>query len=200
MLIENAIAPLLGKLPSCPEPDVARAYLFALIEFCSKTKGMSAWVTTSTEDMKTPNLGLDQQVIDIIDATLDGKDLSIVMMNDRRVLTATDENPVLTWQNVNVPMVIPDPPEILEVQLLLAYAPGPTATTVEDTIYVRYQEALENGTLARLYAAPDAAWSKPALVAFHKGEFEKSIEEAKATFSKNVNASATKLRTTKGAL
>lgn len=200
MLIENAITPLLGKLPGCPEQEVERAYLFALIEFCTKTRAMSAWVTTTTEDLKIPSLNLDQQIIDIIDATMDGEDLTIVMMNDRRVLSATNESPVLTWQNVNVPVILPDPEETLEVQLLLAYAPGPTATTIEDTIYVRYQEAIENGALARLYAAPKSPWSDLSLVAFHKTQFDKSIEEAKAFLSKNINAAATKLRTAKGAL
>lgn len=200
MLIEDAIKPLVGRVTGCPELEIIRAYRFGLIEFCAKTNVMTSWVTTNTEDLKTPSLSMDQQVIDILDATLDGEDLNIVPMNSREVLTASAEAPVLTWQNPNVPMILPDPVEPLEVQLLMSYAPGPDSLQVEDTIYLRYQEALEEGAMWRLLKDSKRPWADPAQAAIHKGVFDQAAKEAASFVRRNIRTLATRLRTKKGPL
>jgi hypothetical protein len=201
MLINQAISPLMGKAPGCPELEMERAYLFATIDFCKRTRVMLSWVITTSDALLTPTITLDQQVTEIIDATINGEDLTIAKLNDRRVLNATVDKPVLTWSNANVPILMPtDVPAGTELQMLLVFAPGPTTTDIEDTIYLAHQEALEHGTLARLLAQPRQQWTDQATAGYYAGLFEAAVKDARSKQSQNMSMAAIRPRTKIGVL
>lgn len=181
MLIQTAVEKIAGKVPGCPEPELINAYRNALTEFCKETRVMVAWINTTTVAMAAAVISPDQQVIDILDALLDGEEIDIVGMNDRAVTTATDEEPVLTWRNPNLPQVVPQPATSLDVEMLMVFAPGPAATEVEDTIWLRYSEALEHGALARLFAEPGSTYSNPALAGYHQDQFNSAMGTSEST-------------------
>lgn len=199
MLIQDAIESIRGDVPGCPEPEVIKAYRNALIEFCKRTRVMTAWVNTTTAAMAVATISADQQVLDILDAQLQGQDINIVGLNDRDLTTATDEEPVLTWRNPNLPQIVPQPATSLDVQMLMVFAPGPAATTVDDAVWLRYSEDLEHGALARLMAKPGAAYSKPDVAAYHRSLFVQAMDRSAGDGSQ-VKRIANKLRTQKSAI
>ncbi len=197
MLIQDAIEKITGKVAGCPEPELINAYRYALIEFCEKTRAMSAWVTTTTAAMAVATISPDQQVIDIVDALLDGGEIDVVGIMDRAITEATAEKPVLTWRNPNLPQVIPQPELSREVQMFMVFAPGPTAQDVEDAIWLRYSEALDHGALARLFAEPKQPYTDAGLATYHRTLFDNAISEAASVHGKTITRVANRLRTGK---
>lgn len=196
MLIVDAINKVAGKVPGCSELEIVSAYRYALIDFCIRTRCMTSWVTTTTNDLISPVITSDQQTVDILDALLDDQEIACAYMNDRAVTAATHEAPVLTWSNPNVPQVVPQPLVSKDLQLLLVFAPGPTATEIEDTIWMRYGEAIDHGALARLLLEPGRPYSNPQVGAFHGQQFDDAITKAAALLGSRVRTVARRLRVT----
>lgn len=195
MLIQDAIEKIASKAPGCPEPELIDAYRYAAIDFCKRTRVMTAWITTTTAAMAVATISPDQQITDILDALFDGEEVSIVGINDRAVTTATDQAPVLTWRNPNLPQIVPQPALSREVQMLMVFAPGPASTTVDDSVWLRYSEELNHGALARLFAVPGVPYSNQALATYHQGMFDRAVSDAASTHGSALTREANKLRT-----
>jgi hypothetical protein len=195
MKIQDAVEAIASKFPGCPEPELISAYRYALIDFCTRSRCMTAWVTTTTADMAVATLAADQQVVDIIDALLDDEEIDIVGINDRAVTRATNECPVLTWQNPTLPIVIPEPPTSLDIQMLMVFAPGPAAEDIEDAVWIRHSEDINHGAMARLFAEANQPYTNLNLATYHEGLFERAIAKIAAKLGATRKTKANRLRT-----
>lgn len=197
MLIADAITPILSQVAGCPEVDVVNAYRYTVIDFCARTYVMTAWVTTTVSNMKAPALTADEQTVAILDAMIGSTPVSVRAINTRDLLTATADNPVITYQNPNVPVITPWPADDTEVQLLQVFTPGPNAVEFPDDVWLRYSETLNQGALSRLLARSKKPYYDPQEAARLRQLYDLETNGAAIAMSRNRSTPAIRLRTQK---
>lgn len=193
MLYLDMLKGVLGKVKGCPEDEAVDAMRNACMEFCMDTR----WLTSDTTTATTGTLGaLDMtlQVLDIVDAWIDGVQIPVTYLNDPALLDLGPTEYALTFDDASVVKLTPTPPAAVNLRLLKVIAPGPESTQVADVLWLRHSEALKHGCLARLMAAPGQSWANPALSVYHRGEFDAAITKAAAEAGLNRKQVGRRLR------
>lgn len=200
MQILDIIHSVLVDVPGCTEPDAVNAYRSALIEFCAKTKAMNAWVTVTTAEMQAPTISADEQVIEILQAKLAGKDIDVVQMNSPRLDDATADDPVLSYQNVNAPILTPMPATVTDVDLLFVFGPGPAAETISDEVWLRYADVIKDGAIGRLLMRPKKTYTDAALGAYYLQKFKEDMNGAARVIGLNISNQGRRIRVAQAGL
>lgn len=191
---------VLSRAKGCPEDEAIDAMRNACIEFCEKTYFLTDGSTVEVTGADVPDLELSAQVLDIIEARIQGEDepLAVYPMNDPRIDELDDDESAVVFADPNHPQLIPTPSADAPVtlELLLAIAPGPTSTEVPDILWLRNSEALKHGALGRLLAIPGEAWSNDAKASFHLGLFAEAITRVAMKSGQNRRTTSRRLRVT----
>lgn len=198
LLLDMVQGTVLARAKGCPEDEAVDAMRNACIEFCEKTYFLTDGSTVQVTNEDIPDLELSAQVIDIIEARIEGEDepLPVYPMNDPRIDELDDDESCVVFADPGSPQLIPTPEagSPVTLELLLAIAPGPTATEVPDILWLRNSEALKDGALGRLLAIPGEAWSNDAKAAYHLGRFEAAITRVAAQSGRNRITTSRRLR------
>lgn len=186
---------VLSKAKGCPEIEAIAQMRNAVMEFCERTR----WLTTGYTATVTPAdaavpVSLDLQVLDILEAWIGDKEVTVTFMNDPWLNCMRQGDVALTFSDPSYAQLIPSPTADVEVELLLAIAPGPTSTEVNDVLWLRKSEALTDGALARLLAVPGVPWTNPALAEYHGARFERAITASAAEAGLNRRTRGRRLR------
>jgi hypothetical protein len=195
MLFADMLTGVLSKAKGCPEIEALVQMRNACMEFCERTR----WLTTGYTATVTPAdaavpVGLDLQVLDIIEAWIGDKEVTVTHMNDPWLRCMRQSDVALIFSDPSYAQLVPSPTVDTEVELLLAIAPGPTATEVNDVLWLRKSEALTDGALARVLASPGVSWSNPAVAEYHGGRFERAIVSSAAEAGLNRRTRGRRLR------
>lgn len=199
LLLDMVQGTVLARVKGCPEDEAVDAMRNACIEFCERTRFLTDGSTVVVTGNDIPDfIDMTAQVIDIIEARIEGETepLPIYPMNDPRIDELCDGERAVVFADPNTPSLVPpatnDQPVTLE--LLLAYAPGPTANEVPDILWLRHSEALKHGALGRLHAIPGEAWSDDKKAAFHLQQFEQAISRVAFDLGRNRLTTSRRLR------
>lgn len=193
MLYIDMLKGVLGKVEGCPEAEAAEAMRNACMEFCTKTRALITDTTAATTGT-VGTVNLAEQVLDLIEASIDGEPVAITYVNDPALAELGPGEYALTFADPSVAKLTPTPPAAVNLRLIRAVAPGPESTTVDDVLWLRHSEALKHGALARLMAAPSQSWANPALASWHAEQFKAAITAATADNGTNRKQVGRRLR------
>jgi hypothetical protein len=186
---------VLPKVKGCPEIEAIAQMRNAVMEFCERTR----WLTTGHTATVTPAdaalpVSLDLQVLDILEAWIGDKEVTVTYMNDPWLRQMGPRDVALIFSDPSYAQLVPSPTVNTEVELLLAIAPGPTSTEVNDVLWLRKSEALTDCALARLLAEPGVPWANPAVAEYHGRRFEAAITASAAEAGLNRRTRGRRLR------
>jgi hypothetical protein len=197
MLFKDVIGPTLALAEGCPQAVAVDALRNATIEFCTRTRWVTLGQQLTLTGAEVPEFDLTQQVVDIVDAEIDGEPVDIVHLNDGETVRNLGPGEyALRFADPNFAELTPAPTvaQPVVIDLLLAVAPGPEAADLSVDLWRRWSEALKHGALYRLYAMPSKPWSAPNAVAYHQTEFERAITRASAAAGVNRSQRGRRLR------
>lgn len=196
MLYLDMISALLVRAKGCPEFEAVDAMRNACIEFCTETYWLTTGNQVVVDGTEVPVTDLHTQVVDILDAKIDGEDVLVTHLNDPAIEQLDDGCYALQFTDPNNPQLTPpattDAP--VTIDLLLAIAPGPESTEITDLLWQRWSEALKHGALCRLLEVPGKPWSNADAANYHRANFAKAMTTAAAQAGRNRQNVARRLR------
>jgi hypothetical protein len=193
MIYEDMLKGVLGKVEGCPTSEAVDAMRNTCMEFATETRCLLTDSTTATTGT-LGSLDLTLQVLDIIDASIDGRPVCVTYVNDTALTELRAPDYGLTFSDPSVVTLTPTPPAAVNLRLVRVIAPGPESTEVPDVLWLRHSEALKHGCLARLMAAPGQPWANAPLAGYHDTKYQRAIEAAAAEHSVNRKQTGRRLR------
>jgi len=180
----------------CPKVLVDKAVVDTIIKFCTDThlleKTIEQDVVTADVDT-TDNYSVDITVSDyianvkpltIIEFKIDGSRFETSYIELLSVLGDIDDYPIVGTKYYT----IVDDADFrfygIEAKdqtffLKAAFAPVDTITTIDDTIYRRWHDAIESGAKSKLQAMPKKDWTDYQAAAYNLNVFNDGIASAK---------------------
>lgn len=187
---------VLGRVNGCPEDEAVEAMRNACMEFCTETRCLlTDEIVTTTGTVGS--IDMTQQVLDIVEATIDGCPVLVTYPQDPDIKCLRSGRYALTFEDPSVSRLTPTPPASVNLRLFRVIAPGPDSTEVDDVLWLRHSEALKSGCLARLFAIPGRPWANPALATYHDTKFQQAITKTAAENSVNRKQVGRRLRVNK---
>lgn len=199
LMFDDIIATVAARVEGCPHGMMVEALRDAAIEFCSKTRFHTAGHQLTLDGTQEPEFNLDEQVLDIMDASIEGDAdarVCIVHLNDPLWDDPPDGDYLIRFVDANAFEITPEPTLSAPVtlNLLLALAPGPDAQGIHEDLWRRHKEDLRDGALGRLMAMPKKPWAEPQLASFYLGRFERAMTDAAAYAGRNRTQPGRRLR------
>jgi hypothetical protein len=200
MLNFDDLAPTVAaRVEGCPHVMVVEALRDAAIDFCVRTRFHAVGHQVNLDGTQEPSFDLEQQVVDILQASIDGDDeacVHVVRLNDPIADDIPDGDYVLRFVDANNFEILPAPTLTapITLNLLLVLAPGPDATGIHEDLWRRHREDLRSGALARLYAEPSKPWSSSGAADAHRALFERAVTKAAAYAGRNRTQPGRRLR------
>lgn len=195
MLYLDMLRGVLGRVSGCPEDEAAAAMRKACTEFLAETRCWLDDQTVATTGTVPALPDLTQQVVDIVEASIEGEPVFATFYNDPALQRLGPTDWALTFKQPSGALTLaPTPASAVNLRLLRLMAPGPDSDEVPDWVWLRHSEALEHGCLARLLAQPKKAWSDPGAAGFHDTQFRAAITQVTAAHGINRKQSARRLR------
>lgn len=187
---------LLPYVPGCPIGLMVRALRDASIEFCIESQCLvTGSEVTFTATAGTPSWDFaSDQIIDVVEARIDGKPIPVLRINDPLADDLDDDVYCIRFAEPNNLIITPAPTANLDVDLLIVTAPSPQSESMHASLWQRHHRALRDGALAELYEIPGRAWSNAQLSTYHRGKFNDAMQKAKSHVNRNVTKTARRLR------
>lgn len=169
---------LLPHVPGCPLAMADLQLRMAAQRFCDKTL---AWqedldAETTIADTIEYDIGItsQQELVQIVSATLDDKPIDVVTKND---LPANWRTSGMTRQGVftldkKVFFVVPAPAADLDVVLTVALKPSNTAIGVSDELFAAYADEIASGARSALMLIAKKPYSDAAMGAYWQAYFD----------------------------
>jgi hypothetical protein len=184
-----------SQASGCPEIEAAAAMRRACTEFLTETRCMLGDDVVSTTGTVPAMSDLLSQVVDVVDASIDGDPVLVTYYNDPALLDLCPSEYALTFKDPSGDLTLtPTPPAAVNLRLLRLFSLGPEATEVADWVWLRYSEALEHGCLARLLSMTHKPWGDAGAAGFHESKFRAAITQVAAAHGINRKQVARRLR------
>lgn len=165
---ETFLPEVMPHVHNCPQEYAVNAIRNACIEFCDQTH----WLTCEPDAQTVlPNV----KVYDV--------EFSKGVMPIRLEWLKINDLPAHGHLTKNNQVVLRDKPSTrLFNALTMRFAVRPTrsSTTVDESLYDRWAEAIANGALARLYAVPAQPFSNPDMGVYRSSKFKADKADAQA--------------------
>lgn len=200
MLLFNDLAPTVAaRVEGCPHALIIEAIRDAAIEFCTRTRFHTTGYQVVLDGTEEPSFNLDEQVLDILQASMPDKPnacVHITYLNDPAADDIDTGDYVLRFVDANNFDITPEPTLAapLTIDMVIALAPGPTATGVHEDLWRRHHETLRHGALARLFAESKKAWTDAEAANRHLLQFERDVVQAAAYAGRNRTQPGRRLR------
>lgn len=198
MRYEDMLKGVLVRAKGCPEIEAIDAMRNACIEFAEKTYVLTTGSTVTVDGTEVPTYDMTRQVLDIMEARIDGKTVLVTYMNDPAVDALCVGERAITFADPNNAVLQP-PATVaapVTIDLLLVIAPGPESEEVPDWLWLRYSSALQDGALAILLDDDGKPYGNPNKAARHRVAFDDAIRRAAANAGLNRRRKARVLRVT----
>jgi hypothetical protein len=190
---------LMPLVPNCPQPMADQQLRLAAQEWCDGTLCWRLWLddvamngTDTNYDFETTS---QQEVSQLLRATLDGKDLPAItadqLPSNWRTLSSFCDRGIFTIDAESFD-VVPLQAAGLIVQTEVALRPSNTATGVEDFIFRSYVNEIATGAAGRLHAMPRKPYSYPQSTA--RGQFLNAIDKVASEISHAFSRAPTRVR------
>lgn len=198
----EALGPVLARVEGCPIDLATEALRNSCMDFCVRTRWLTTGITVTLDGTQSPTFDLDRQVVDILEARVDGEQVLVTYLNDPRAdVIADGEDPdydyALRFTDPNNAELTPPATAAAPVNLemLIVIAPGPTSTAIDVGLWRHWSEALKFGALWRLYEEPGKPWANEKAALYCKGMYEQAITKAASETGLNHTKPARRLRT-----
>lgn len=195
MLFLDMLKGVLGQAKGCPEGEAVVAMRDACTEFLTDTRcmlGDDVVVTTGTVPAVADLLS---QVVDVVDASIEGDDVLVTYYNDPVLKDLGPGDYALTFKDPSGALTLtPTPSAAVNLRLYRVFSLGPEATQVADWVWLKHSEALKHGCLARLLAMSNKSWGNPGTASFHETKFRDVITKVAAAHGINRKQVARRLR------
>lgn len=183
--IEDLLPRVMPLAPSCPEPLALRHILEAARTYCTVMKVWREVLTQTIVAARATELDAidDGEIVEIEKASLDGRRLSPISMQDLDALRPNwdeDANPGaarwVTQSDATVVCLYPRAAGTLTMRVCLK--PALNATTVPAVLVDNYADVIGHGAAGMLLATPNVEFSNPGLAASHSSLFNTKIGAA----------------------
>jgi len=120
----------------------------------------------------------DSEVIQVTSVEVNG--IPLTALTERPLGDRDDGTPTIWYPTGLATIEIWPTPEQYddEVRVRAILIPADTSTTLPDSAYAKYYEAMLDGVLGRLYGHPAKPYSNPTLAEYHLRRFRNAIGEA----------------------
>lgn len=194
MLYLDMLKGVLGQVKGCPEDVAVDAMRNACMEFLTETRCQLADDVIPTTGTVPALAGMTLQVLDIVEASIDGDDVLATYYNDPDVACLRPGRYALTFKDPSGALTLtPTPPAAVNLRLIRVTAPGPDSTEIDDVVWLHHSEALKHGCLGRLMAT-SKPWGDAGAAVFHEAKFREAITKVSAEHSTNRKQVARRLR------
>jgi hypothetical protein len=187
-----------ARVEGCPHGFVVEALRDTAIDFCVRTRFHTTGHQLVLDGAEDPGFDLEEQVIDIVDASVEGSDacVHVMYLNDPLADDLGANEYALRFTDPNEFELLPAPTLAAPVtlNLLVCLAPGPDAAGIHDDLWRRHHETLKNGALARLFAESKKVWGDPAEATRRLALYENAVTKAAAEAGRNRTQPARRLR------
>lgn len=194
----DAVSRVLLRAKGCTEDNAAEALRDACIRWCKETYCLVNPLEVTSSEAAPEVLAIDLSdtwVVAIIDARIDGREVSVLSANDPDVARANGYDPVIVFADPSAPVIVPAPSAPTTVELQVAVAPGQESDEFPEVLWQRYRKELEHGAIGDVLMQAGAKWVNPQLGAYHLGEFQRAIKAEAALIGRNRVTNAQRLRT-----
>lgn len=195
MLFLDMLKGVLGQVKACPEAEAASAMRDACAEFLTETRcmlGDDVVVTTGTVPAVADLLS---QVVDVVDASIEGEDVLVTYYNDPVLKDLGPSDYALTFKDPSGELKLtPTPTAAVNLRLYRLFSLGPESTQVADWVWLRHSEALRHGCLYRLLSMSHKPWGDAGAAGFHETKFRAAITQVAAAHGINRKQVARRLR------
>ena len=198
-LLDDFVPEILQYCHGAPTILVRNALISTMIEFCKRTLCLK--VNPSSfyieEDIHTYTLkyASDRYVVIDIEEMIEGEDAAHPALSNTTQHTiegstadwrsATSADPTHYWltDDVNKVRVWPTPTEDSDDEFFVSsiVCPRKDQTEVDELLYVKWEEVIQAGALARLLLMPGASWNAPKLASKMAIEYKRGIRDARKT-------------------
>lgn len=145
--------------PECPDAIMAQVLLITLQDFCEHT---AYWQEQLPEVLTLD--GVTSYALESLDGTAIVKVMEVANSEGNALTMRSGPLGGEDWWWQSQPAVLEVSDGLGQQFLRIKAAVKPTGTQVSATIFADYREAIEQGTLAKLYAIPNKPWSAPEAV------------------------------------
>ena len=182
-----------------PTTIMVQAYISATRRFCSRSRWLLTTITGATEaGTRLYNLGDDpyHEVLGIkaIVATLPDQEENPPLTESfsGNWDPSDPDGPPELYQYVPEAQFAlhPLPDAVYDLTVTCPLQPKRGANAIDATLLVKWQDALEDGALARLLALPSVPWSNPREAAERERKFNAAIASAGLSAARGYNAGA----------
>lgn len=195
MLYVDMLKGVMGKVKGCPEGEAVDAMRNACMQFLTETRCQLTDEVVATTGTVPALAGFAVQVLDIVDASINGRPVLVTYANDPALAELTGDDYALTFNDPSGALTLtPTPPAAVNLRLWRVTAPGPDSDQVADVVWLRHSEALKHGCLMRLLATPSKPWSDPGAATYHASMFRDAITTVAAEHGINRKQVARRLR------
>lgn len=197
---------IIPYLPGCPEPTAGIAVIDACAEFAEATDLFQVTTDPVQINANTNAYDLDlpsgTRLVRVLRAWYGSTPLEIVPSTDVSTplaynLTVADssavrDTPKLAYNKDSTLYVYPIPLTTTANALttVLSVAPARSATSVDDTFYDVWVDAICSGAIARLATIPHQSFTDASLAVVHRAEFLRACTKAKIESTRGRAASS----------
>jgi hypothetical protein len=181
---------ILPKVPNAVLPVVDFELLHAAREWCDKTLCWRAWLdavlTADDTVLYDFNVDVDQDVVQLVNATVDGTPLTPIRMGDLPADWLTSsciEKSIFALPNGTQFGLIPQQAADIEVACEVILRPALTATSVTDEIFAAYAREISFGALGSLLPQSGA-----------RAQFERAIDDAATDIFRSMSQAPQRVR------
>lgn len=193
MQLDEFFPYILAEVPGCPDITARLALVQAAIEFCNKTLAWNQVLDPIALNANQKDYDLDvppSSRLELIESVFcDGWEM-------KAATTLSLQMWLPDWQTAkgNIPRFYNSPEDRFVLRVYpTPTEPGPSlrvkatfipvsgASVLPDFLGHYYMEAMASGTKARLMAMPGTEWVNPQLAGYHKGEFNKAVDDTRIT-------------------
>lgn len=190
VLVNDVLPEVLG----CPYPLIETRVKDVLADFCEGTDAYNSGFRKNVlaTDPTTPNRQITVAVpaafaewkpSDILGLRIDGVPYDTkrrVIIDDLTNIADIEENRVKFWYPATAASIIMYPFNAVAVQVYLqvAFKPLTTVTSVEDTFYQEWRDAIASGVKARLMVMPRKPWTNAQLSSHYQDRYDDAKSSA----------------------
>lgn len=178
---------LLAEVPGCSVHTATDALRLAAQRFCERSRAWRSTLdplyTAANIDTYDFNISLEQEVVEVVGAKLDGQTLNLLLPEEEGTCARG-----LLALNARQCLVQPLPAADQKLDVTAVLKPSNTATGIEDFLYALYADAIGHGAREILFGMKNQPFTDLTAQAVEREEFDRLTAKARIKAAKGYSS------------